>query len=419
MAANDRKIAQTHDDVLEEIADALDIPPSKFEEAKRRYEAIGDWLDRDESSLAACDPAISPQGSFLLGTVTRPLTEAEEYDVDLVCLLKASKTDFTQKSLKEAVGREVALYARAQNMKNPPEEGRRCWTLHYADGAQFHMDILPALPDAQRYQVVLKEHGYGALADDPALTSQAIAITDRTLPQYALVTEDWPQSNPTDYAAWFRGRMAIRLTERKMAFAKRERIRASVDEIPDYKVKTPLQRAIQLLKRHRDCMFADDGEHKPISIIITTLAAQAYNEEATISEALQSILTGMAAYIEYRGGEAWVANPVNPAENFADKWAEEPVKRESFERWLEQARRDFALYLRASRFDAVPDELKEHLGAGLVERTLAAVIPPAVAGRAEPAIVKGAETDDSDGRAAAAISDIQRRGSQSKPWAKS
>ena len=90
---------QTHDDVLENIADALDIPPSKFEEAKSRYEAIGEWLDRDASSIAAYDPAISPQGSFLLGTVTRPLTTAEEYDVDLVCLLQAAKTDFTQKSL--------------------------------------------------------------------------------------------------------------------------------------------------------------------------------------------------------------------------------------------------------------------------------------------------------------------------------
>jgi hypothetical protein len=417
MTAHDRKIAQTHDDVLEEIADTLDIPPSKFEEAKSRYEAIGDWLDRDESSLAAYDPAISPQGSFLLGTVTRPLTDTEEYDVDLVCLLKASKTDFTQKSLKEAVGHEVTLYSQAQNMNNPPEEGRRCWTLHYADGAQFHMDILPALPDARRHQVILKEHGYDTLADDPALTGQAIAITDRTLPQYAQVTDDWPQSNPMGYAAWFRGRMTVQLTERKKAFAKRERITASVDDIPDYKVKTPLQRAIQLLKRHRDCMFADDGEHKPISIIITTLAAHAYNEEPTISEALQSILTGMADYIEYRGDEAWVANPVNPTENFADKWAEEPAKQENFERWLEQARQDFALYLRASRFDVVPVQLKEHLGAGLVDRTLEAVIPAAAAGLAAPAIVKGATAGDNDGRAAAAINDIQQTGSQSKPWA--
>jgi hypothetical protein len=419
MTAHDRKIAHTHDDVLEEIADALDIPPSKFEEAKSRYEAIGAWLDRDASSLAAYDPAISPQGSFLLGTVTRPLTEAEEYDVDLVCLLKASKTDFTQKSLKEAVGHEIALYALAQNMKNPPEEGRRCWTLHYADGAQFHMDILPALPDALRYQAVLKQHGYGALANDPALAGQAIAITDRTLPQYAQMTDDWPQSNPAGYAAWFRGRMAVQLTKRKLAFAKRERIRASIDEIHDYKVKTPLQRVIQLLKRHRDCMFANDGEHKPISIIITTLSAHAYKNEVTISDALQSILSGMASYIKYRGGEAWVENPVNPTENFADKWAEEPVKQENFKRWLGQASRDFALYLRASRFDAIPDQLKKHLGARLVDRTLETVIPTAVAALGGTAIVKDAATDDSDARAAAAISHVQYRGAQSKPWAKS
>ena len=45
--------------------------------------------------------------------------------------------------------------------------------------------------------------------------------------------------------------------------------------------------------------------------------------------------------------------------------------------WLEQARHDFALYLRASRFDAVPVQLKEHLGSGLVDRTVGAVIPAA------------------------------------------
>ena len=231
-------------------------------------------------------------------------------------------------------------------MDNPLEERRRCWTLHYADGAQFHMDIVPALPDAQRYQVMLKEHGYGVLAGNTTLTGRAIAITDRTLPQYTVLTDDWPQSNPMGYAAWFRGRMTIQLTERKEAFAKHQMITASVDDIPDYKVKTPLQRAIQLLKRHRDCMFAEDGEHKPISIIITTLAAHAYNEEPTISAALRIILTGMEDHIGYRGDEAWVPNPVNPAENFADKWAEEPKKRETFYTWLEQARGDFAQYLR-------------------------------------------------------------------------
>lgn len=419
MTAQDKRIAKTHDDVLEELADALDIPPSKFEEAKSRYESLGDWLGRDESTLSQYAPAISPQGSFLLGTVTRPLSDAEEYDVDLVCLLDATKTDFSQKSLKEAVGKEVVLYAKARNMSKPPREGRRCWILDYADGAQFHMDILPALPDAQRYQAFLKERGYSNLANDSAFSGQAIAITDNTLPQYEQKTDDWPQSNPKGYAAWFRARMVVQLMERKKALAKRGIVADSVDKIPDYKVKTPLQRAVQLLKRHRDCMFADDGDHKPISIIITTLAAHAYNEEPTISAALQSILTGMDRYIEYRGEIAWVANPVNPAENFADRWVEHPKKRENFYNWLEQARHDFALYLRTSRFDAVPQVLKEALGANLVDRTLEAVLPVTLAAVAAPAIIKGASASEDVRRAQAAISDIERKGTQSKPWAKS
>mgnify|MGYP005849848481 CR=1 FL=1 len=418
MTKHNSKIAKTHDDVLEEMADALDIPPSKFEEAKGRYESIGEWLDRPESGLARFNPSITPQGSFLLGTVTRPLTDKEEYDVDLVCLLQASKDDFTQKSLKEAVGHEVASYAKARNMAEPPEEGRRCWTLNYADGAQFHMDILPAVPDTQRYHGMLVEHGHQALANDTSLTGQAIAITDRTLPQYDQLTDDWPQSNPQGYAAWFRNRMRVMLNERKKELAKREMITASVDDIPDYRVKTPLQRTIQLLKRHRDCMFAEDEEHKPISIIITTLSAHAYNEESTISEALQSILTTMDRFIENRGGVTWIVNPVNPAENFADKWAEEPHKRENFYHWLEQARHHFALYLRASPFNEMPEELRENLGTNLVDRTLEAVLPAVAAGLATPAIARAAEGGDTH-RAEAAIEQINRTGAQSKPWANS
>lgn len=418
MAVHDKRLAKSHDDVLEAMADALDIPPSQFEEAKSRYEAIGNWLDRPESTIAGYDPAISPQGSFLLGTVTRPFTDAEEYDVDLGCRLNATKAEFTQKSLKDAVGYEVALYAKAHGMTKP-EEHRRCWRLIYAAGAQFHLDIVPALPDAQRYQAELLTHGYRDLAYDVGLTGQAIAITDNTLPHYEQRTDDWPQSNPLGYAAWFRGRMRIQLAVRKRAFAEHERITASVDEIPDYKVKTPLQRAIQLLKRHRDCMFAEDGEHKPISIIITTLAAHAYNEEPTISAALQSILTAMDRYIEDRGGIAWVSNPVNPTENFADKWTEEPRKRENFYRWLDQAREDIAIYLRASTFDKMPALLREHLGAKLVDSTMAAVLPVAVADLAAPAIATTLSNAGDMARAERAVKSINRTGPQSKPWVRS
>lgn len=206
----------------------------------------------------------------------------------------------------------------------------------------------------------------------------------------------------------------MQLSARKRDYAERERIIASVDEIPDHKIKTPLQRTVQLLKRHRDCMFADDPDHKPISIIITTLAAHAYNEEPTITDALQSILTGMDQFIEERNGQVWIANPVNPAENFAEKWAEEPQKQENFNKWLAQARHEFAIYLRAHSFDSLPDNLKRHLGADFVERTLAAILPAVGA----PAVARGTETDHETRRAEAAVKNIQREGATSKPWVK-
>ena len=302
-------------------------------------------------------------------------------------------------------------------MNNRPEEGRRCWTLHYADDAQFHMDVLPCLPDAQAYQLLLERREHAAFARDQSLSGQAIAITDWTLPQYEQLAEDWPLSNPLGYAAWFRARMVVQLLEGKKRFAKRQMITASVDDIPDYKVKTPLQRGIQLLKRHRDSTFGDN-EHKPISIIITTLSAKAYNEEPTISEALKTILTTMDQFIEYRGEEAWVVNPVNPEENFADKWAEESKKRENFFKCLEQARHDFALYLRTSPFDEMPEVLKEVLGSSAVDRTLDAILAAGTAIIAAPAIAKATENDAEHERAEAAIAGIRESGSRSKPWAK-
>ena len=417
MTIHKKMNAKTHDDVLEAIADAIDIPPSQYEEVVSRYEALGNWLDRDQSTIAKYDPQIAPQGSFLLGTVTKPLGDGEEYDIDLICVLKVTKKDFTPKGLKEAVGHEVKLYAKANNMSKRTEEGRRCWTLNYADDAQFHMDILPCLPDAQAHQLLLEQRGHAVLAHDQSLSGQAIAITDWTLPQYEQLTEDWPLSNPTGYAVWFRGRMVTQLTEGKKRFAKSQMITASVDDIPDYKVKTPLQRAIQLLKRHRDSTFGDN-EHKPISIIITTLSAKAYNEEPTISEALQTILRTMDQFIEYQGKEAWVGNPINPEENFADKWAEESKKQENFFKWLEQARRDFALYLRTSSFDKMPEVLKEGLGNSTVDRTLDTIFVAGAAMIAAPAIAKATANDVGQERAEFAIAGIKESGSQSKPWAK-
>ena len=318
-------------------------------------------MERDDSRIACYIPEIYPQGSFLLGTVTRPLSDAEEYDIDLVSELSLQKTEISQKRLKELVGDEIKSYARANNMNSRPEESRRCWTLNYADGAQFHADILPAIPDAESFKRLIESHRYTL----PSGSNFAIAITDNTLPNYSRINPDWPRSNPKGYAEWFRSRMQTQFDAIRKSLMERQ-----VEDVPEYKVKTPLQQAIQILKRHRDVMFVDNPDDKPISIIITTLAGHAYNNETDIMETLQNLVEGMPLHIHRNDGVASIPNPVNPLENFADKWPEYPQREENFYRWLRQAQKDFSEIAAQPDIQSAAESLKPRLGERVINKGL-------------------------------------------------
>ena len=189
--------------LLEAIADALDISENHYTQVVKLYESLGAWLERDESKVACYMPKIYPQGSFLLGTVIRPISDPEAYDLDLVSELDLQKTELSQEKLKDLVGYEIKAYARATNTCVSPKEAQRCWTLKYVNGAQFYVNILPAIPDAEPFQVSLESKGYS-----PSNWSNfAIAVTDNTLPNYSQIAPDWSHSNPKGYAEWFRGRM--------------------------------------------------------------------------------------------------------------------------------------------------------------------------------------------------------------------
>lgn len=311
--------------LLEQIAEDLDVPPSKYEDAKRSYDAVGDWLNRPESELAQYSPRIYPQGSFALGTAVKPEGD-DHYDVDAVCVLDLDQRETTQQALKEMIGRRLKEHCTYDRLLDPRDGKRRCWTLKYADGSRFHLDILPAVPDSDELAV--------ALGVEERLARHAIAITDK---QTWDVAPAWPKSNPQGYVEWFKDRMRVVLEKRRRVLL--AEAGGSVQQIPDYRIRTPLQRLVQLLKRHRDVRYTGDDD-KPISVIITTLAAQAYDNEEELGPALRNVVPRMRAGILRRNGQWWVPNPVNPQENFADKWNETPRKAELFLEWLTIVERD-------------------------------------------------------------------------------
>src|SRR5690606_2935662 len=100
------------------------------------------------------------------------------------------KMQSTQQQLKAMLGVEIETYRRSKGMVKPLHEGRRCWTLNYADGAQFHMDVVPALPNGTAVRKLLETYQL-----DATWTGTAIGITDNERHDYRQITDDWPRSN--------------------------------------------------------------------------------------------------------------------------------------------------------------------------------------------------------------------------------
>lgn len=321
--------------LLARIAENLDIPDDLYEDAVLKYEDVGEWLGAPGSPLEQYEPIIYPQGSFRLGTVVRPITDADQFDIDLVCRLTIKKESTTQADLKKRVGDRLKG---RKDLEAILEECRRCWKLDYE--RSFHMDVLPSLPNLERLP-------------------NGILLTDTDLVR-------WQKSNPITYADWFRERMKVVFERKRIELA--EARKAEVQEVPEWQVRTPLQRAVQLLKRHRDIYFVKDLENRPVSIIITTLAAQAYGNQWDLFESLQRILQCMPSQILVKDGRYAVFNPVEPDENFADKWNEKPARRVAFFKWLERAQADFQVAAEKMTLSESTAVLAPALGTGATLR---------------------------------------------------
>jgi len=364
--------------VLKKIIEKIELPETAYISAEKRYQDLGQWLHRPDSSCKFFSPDVFSQGSFRLGTAIKP-DKDEEYDLDMGCNLSrnVTKGSITQKALKELVGHELELYRHARGIKESLSEKRRCWRLDYADDMSFHMDIVPCMPEGSESKVNLKNRMIESTGLDERLASDvsnlAVSITDNTDVDYDIKSYKWRVSNPEGYARWFESRMRSAtafLNEREYS------IKASIEELPYYKWKTPLQVAIQLLKRHRDTMFKSDDDSKPISIIITTLAARAYRGEGEVVDALSNILNSMDQYVNQ--AVPHVPNPVNPEEDFADKWYSPDHAhlhlRENFQRWLIQARANFEALCSKSDVELTVESAMKGFGVALDRNEIGSIL---------------------------------------------
>jgi hypothetical protein len=230
--------------------------------------------------------------------------------------------------LKDLLGQEIKAYAHRHNFQHPVSEGNRCWRLDYADHVLFHMDILPCVPEDTAFIQAIQPFRI-----DRRLAATSVAITDKRHPKYQQIATDWFSSNPRGLGSWFEDRARPAAAARMAELVRKMEYR-SIDEVPSYRWKTPLQQAIQLLKRHRDVIFKDNPELAPISMIITILAAKAYRGELVLKDAIEGIVERMPQLV--CTAKPRIPNPLNPNEDFADRWADDIRLEENFWLWHSQ-----------------------------------------------------------------------------------
>lgn len=337
--------------LLDSACQLIELTETQAERAQRAYETVGEWLAGDPRLAKAL---IYVQGSVALGTTTKPL-KRNDHDVDLICFIIGIGPDTPPWLVKKWIGDRLRAHATYAAML---EEKPRCWRLNYA--GDFHLDITPAIAN-------------------PHCQNGGELVPDKT-------NGKWKTSNPRGYRTLFERRAALTPMRRTIARVEGRVAKADLEPFPvQSAAKGILRRTVQLEKRHRDLDFlTGDPDMAPLSIILTTLSAQAYEWCVTHAaydnelDLLCDTIRAMPWFIQsdvHEGARLWlVPNETTHGENFAEKWNADRARANAFFAWHERALADFEYLKTLAGFDEIERELARIIGEEPVRKAMASMV---------------------------------------------
>ncbi|MEO8403288.1 MAG: nucleotidyltransferase [Chitinophagaceae bacterium] len=292
MLALENKAVQA-DDLLDRAAEEMQLDQTRYQRMLSAYNSVKEWVEADEKFFKPYHYDVYPHGSVRILTTVKPIGR-NEFDLDIVIHLRSGLASHTPEKIYRELKRRLEEHETYKKMLEPKN---RCLRLNYA--GDFHMDILSGV---QEY-------------DSDA---NRLLVPDRELGR-------WVSSNPRGYADWFLQKanmVEVSLLEKAL--------RAEALPADDFRNKKPLQRAVQLVKRYRDIYFEKNDEYKTSSIVLTTIAGQFYAGQASIFDTIDHIVSTIVQKVNSTFSRIKVLNPVNPQEDFTDKWDREPGYYDAF-----------------------------------------------------------------------------------------
>ena len=329
---------------IRKIIEGLDITPSMFKNAEEKYKNIAKYLNEHGLKVD-----ISLQGSFAIGTATKPYSNGKDkaYDIDVICQFE--NEDLTSEEIRDSL---ISTLNDSEVYNDKIKEWPKCFTLEYAKFGDydFSIDLVPTILD-ENPNICEKN-----ISEKYLINVLKIATKESKY--------DWYTINPRGYQTWFNdinSRFALYNRENRMRslFEANKQIYASVEDIPEYFNKSSLQEAIQILKRSRDIYFSKihKEDNKPASIIITTFAALIANNSSTDIDSIDLVFNVLKELNYYSSDELYsrivspiikkdgkweFLNPVNDKDNLLDSWNKDKENVTLFFNWVKKANKDFS-----------------------------------------------------------------------------
>lgn len=283
------------EELLARIAQELQLDKTRLERMESAYEAVYKLFENDTGFFSNIEVELYSQGSKRIGTTVKPIKN-DDFDLDTVLHTYNLYTNYTPEFIYNELLRVIE---NNDYYKSILEKKSRCIRLNYK--GDFHMDILPAC----MWQISDREK---------------IAIPEKS-------RKKWSSGNPKGFAEWFL-KIANSLKKSLLQSYSKTLIESKVESEPlpeELYIKTPLQRAVQLIKRYRD-IYYQNSSNPVSSIVLTTLIARFYSGEESIFETIDNITTKIQkSYNEATNAmqRFKVLNPVDINEDFTDTWTDQ------------------------------------------------------------------------------------------------
>lgn len=298
-------IQNTLDLLLVDIAIRVQLSQTAYGKAVRRYEAIREWIEREDSPLAGRVELFYPQGSMAIGSTIASQVTNDEYDLDIVVQIQVPPV-WSAKDVLDAL--YIAIRGDVGSQYHQMVQRRpRCVTVSYAD---MHLDLIPM--------------------------ERRLGTPERESDLFHHKAGSSPSSgrcvvNSFGFAEWFKERTAD-AGPFGLAFAKRAReyhfalANADADPVPEQETASEKSLPViglQLMKRWRNVCYQDRTTGRPPSVMMTKFAADRAGEADNLAEELLHQATHMRDHFhqaEMNGSLIHVVNPACSQDVLSDRW---------------------------------------------------------------------------------------------------